>query len=66
MFLGRVVLKGLLTQFVDAIAGKSPPALAKQLLAQIAPDQATLWAAGSFDEWALEAFMISKNDVCAS
>jgi hypothetical protein len=51
------------TQFVDAIAGKSPPVLAKQLIAQIAPDQATLWAAGSFDEWAMEAFMISKNDV---
>jgi hypothetical protein len=31
------------TQFVDAIAGKSPPALARQLIAQIAPDQATLW-----------------------
>jgi hypothetical protein len=51
------------TQFVDAIAGKSPPALAKQLIAQIAPDQATLWVAGSFDEWAMEAFMISKKDV---
>jgi hypothetical protein len=53
-------------QFVDAIGGKSPPALAKQLLAQIAPDQAVLWAAGSFDEWAVEAYMISKNDVYGS
>jgi len=50
------------TQFVDAIAGKSPTALAKQLLMQIAPEQATLWAAGSFDEWAMEAFMLSKSD----
>jgi hypothetical protein len=54
------------TQFVDGIGGKSPPALAKQLWTQIAPDQATLWAAGSFDEWAMEAFMISKNDVYGS
>jgi hypothetical protein len=50
------------TQFVDAIAGKSPTALAKHLLMQIAPDQAALWAAGSFDEWAMEAFMLSKSD----
>jgi hypothetical protein len=50
------------TQFVDAIAGKSPTALAKQLLMQIAPDQAALWAAGSFNEWAMEAFMLSKSD----
>ena len=50
------------TQFVDAIAGKSPTTLANQLLMQIAPEQATLWAAGSFEEWAMEAFMIAKND----
>jgi S1/P1 Nuclease len=54
------------TQFVDGIGGESPTALAKQLLAQIAPEQATLWAAGSFDEWAMEAYMISKNDVYGS
>jgi hypothetical protein len=50
------------TQFVDAIAGKSPTALAKQLLMQISPEQASLWAAGSFDEWAMEAFMLAKSD----
>jgi hypothetical protein len=50
------------SQFVDAIAGKSPPALANKLIAQIVPDQATLWAAGSFDEWAMEAFMLSVSD----
>jgi S1/P1 Nuclease len=32
------------------------------LLMQITPEQATLWAAGSFDEWAMEAFMLSISD----
>jgi hypothetical protein len=51
------------TQFVESIAGKSPPALAKMLIAQITPDQEASWAAGSFEEWAMEAFMLAKDDV---
>jgi hypothetical protein len=50
------------TQFVDGIGGKSPPALSKKLIAQITPDQVTNWSAGSFDEWATEAFMLSVSD----
>jgi hypothetical protein len=50
------------TQFVDAIA-KPPAALAKKLLAQITSDQATQWAEGTFDDWAIEAFMLSTGDV---
>jgi S1/P1 Nuclease len=50
------------TQFVDAIA-KPPVALAKKLLAQISSDQAALWKEGTVDDWAMEAFMVSVNDV---
>jgi hypothetical protein len=50
------------TQFVDAIGGKSPSTLAAKLIKQISPDQAALWGAGSFDEWAMEAYMVSKAD----
>jgi S1/P1 Nuclease len=49
------------TQFVDAI-GKPPTALATQLLEQITPAQAESWATGSPDDWAMEAFMIAKQD----
>jgi hypothetical protein len=49
------------TQFVDDIA-KPPSALAKQLLAQIAPADAIEWAAGSPDDWALETFKVGKVD----
>jgi len=49
------------TQFVDAIA--TPPAvLAKQLLAEITPSDAKAWATGTPDDWAMEAFKLSKAD----
>jgi hypothetical protein len=54
------------TQFVDAIGGKSPPALAAKLVKQITPDQEMSWSAGSFDEWAMEAFMLSVSDACGT
>jgi hypothetical protein len=49
------------TQFVDAIAAP-PAALAKQLLAQITPADASMWAAGSPEDWAMEAFNIARAD----
>jgi S1/P1 Nuclease len=49
------------TQFVDGIA-KSPAVLAKQLLEQITPEQKKAWEQGSLDDWAMEAFEISKAD----
>jgi hypothetical protein len=49
------------TQFVDAIAAP-PAALAKQLLAQITPADASMWAAGSPEGWAMEAFNIARAD----
>ena len=54
------------TQFVDAIGGKSPPALAAKSVKQITPDQEMSWSAGSFDEWAMEAFMLSVSDAYGS
>jgi hypothetical protein len=51
------------TQFVEAIGGRSPLALARQLIMRITPDQVTNWSAGSFDEWAMEAYMLSRSDV---
>ena len=53
------------TQFVDAI-GAPPAALAKQLLAQITPADASEWAAGSPDDWAMEAYRVAKADVYGS
>jgi hypothetical protein len=50
------------TQFVEAL-GRPPAALAKQLLAQITPDQEAEWKQGSPDEWAMEAFNIAFDDV---
>jgi hypothetical protein len=49
------------TQFVDAL-GKPPTALAMQLMKQITPAQAQSWGTGSPDDWAMEAFMIAKQD----
>ncbi len=49
------------TQFVDAI-GRPPTALATQLLKQITPPQAESWATGTPEDWAMEAFMIAKQD----
>ena len=53
------------TQLVDAI-GTPPAALAAQLLAQITPVDASEWAAGSPEDWAMEAFMLAKADVYGS
>jgi nuclease S1 len=49
------------TQFVHAI-GSSPSVIAKKLLAQITPDQAREWSAGSPEDWQLEAFNIANAD----
>jgi hypothetical protein len=54
------------TQFVDGIGGKSPSALSAKLIKQITPDQVTSWSAGSFDDWAMEAFMLSVSDAYGS
>jgi hypothetical protein len=32
-------------------------------LAQITPDQVAQWGEGTFDDWAMEAFMVSVSDV---
>jgi hypothetical protein len=50
------------TQFVELL-GRPPAALAKQLLAQIAPEQEAEWRQGTFDDWAMEAFNIAFSDV---
>jgi hypothetical protein len=49
------------TQFVDGIA-TPPAALAKQLLAQITPADASSWAAGTPEDWAMEAFNLARTD----
>jgi hypothetical protein len=49
------------TQFVERVA-QSDTALATKLLAAITPEQRTSWAAGTPDDWAMEAFAISKRD----
>jgi hypothetical protein len=53
------------TQFVDAI-GAPPTALARELLAQITPADASEWAGGSPEDWAMEAFKVAKADVYGS
>ena len=40
-----------------------PAALAKQLLAQITPQQEAEWKQGTPDDWAMEAFNIAFDDV---
>jgi hypothetical protein len=50
------------TQFVDAL-GRPPTALAKQLLAQITPEQEAEWKLGMPDDWANESFSIAEADV---
>ncbi len=50
------------TQFVDAL-GMPPAALAKKLIAQITPAQEAEWKTGAPDDWAMEAFNISFDDV---
>jgi S1/P1 Nuclease len=49
-------------QFVEAL-GRPPAALAKQLLAQITPQQEAEWKRGNYDDWAIEAFNIAFTDV---
>jgi hypothetical protein len=49
------------TQFVEAIATPSS-ALAAKLLSEITPAQAASWATGTPEDWAMEAFGISKKD----
>jgi S1/P1 Nuclease len=49
------------TQFVNALA-RSPVVLANQLLEQITPALKTSWEQGSVDDWAMEAFELSKLD----
>jgi S1/P1 Nuclease len=49
------------TQFVDGIA-TPPTALAKKLLAQIQPSDASTWATGSPEDWQKEAFAVAKAD----
>jgi hypothetical protein len=49
------------TQFVDDL-GDSPKAIADQLLDRITPEQKAKWEQGSVDDWAMEAFLISKRD----
>jgi hypothetical protein len=53
------------SQFVDGIA-TPPAALAKQLLAQITPADASEWAAGSPEDWAMETFNVAKTDTYGS
>src|SRR6516164_1365741 len=50
------------TQFVDAL-GRPPATLAKQLLAQITPEQEGEWKRGTADDWANESFSIAQADV---
>jgi hypothetical protein len=50
------------TQFVDALA-MPPVELARQLRAMITPADATSWAVGTPDTWAMETFEVAKADV---
>jgi hypothetical protein len=49
------------TQFVEGIA-TPPSALAAKLLAQITSAQVTEWEQGTPDDWAMQAYGISKQD----
>jgi hypothetical protein len=49
------------TQFVQGIASPSN-ALAAKLVGEITSAQAASWAAGTPEDWAMEAFAISKKD----
>jgi S1/P1 Nuclease len=50
------------TQFVRAL-GRSPKEIAQQLMDKITPDDVKAWSAGTPDNWAMEAFKLSKADV---
>jgi hypothetical protein len=43
--------------------GRPPAALAKQLPAQITPQQEAEWKQGTPDNWAMEAFNVAFDDV---
>jgi len=47
---------------VDGL-GRAPATVANQLIEQITPQQKTEWEQGSVNDWAMEAFQISKSDV---
>ena len=49
------------TQFVDAL-GSPPDSIASSLLAQITPSLAKEWTQGTLDDWATEAFNLSRSD----
>jgi hypothetical protein len=49
------------TQFVDAL-GSSPEAIASSLLKGITPSLAKQWTQGTLDDWAMEAFTLSRAD----
>lgn len=50
------------TEFVDAL-GRAPATIATQLIDQITPKQKAQWEQGSVNDWAMEAFQLSKADV---
>jgi hypothetical protein len=49
------------TQFVDAL-GATPDAIASDLLTGITPTLAQQWTQGTLDDWAMEAFDLSRSD----
>jgi len=49
------------TQFVDAL-GSPPDSIASSLLKQITPSLAKEWTQGTLDDWATEAFNLSRSD----
>ncbi|WP_198026646.1 S1/P1 nuclease [Bradyrhizobium sp. ARR65] len=53
------------TQFVDAL-GSPPDSIASSLLAEITPSLAKEWTQGTLDDWAMEAFNLSRSDAYGS
>ena len=49
------------TQFVDDLQ-RGPRGIPEQLIAKITPDDVKAWSAGTLDDWAMEAFKLSKTD----
>jgi hypothetical protein len=49
------------TQFVRILG--SPKEVAQKLMDKISPDQVKAWSVGTPDDWAMEAFKLSKRDV---
>ncbi|WP_338026491.1 S1/P1 nuclease [Bradyrhizobium acaciae] len=50
------------TEFVDQL-GPDPRTIASDLIGHITNEQQTQWQAGNADDWAKEAFALSKDDV---